>query len=239
MRTPTLRDGPGAGETDAFAASGFPAATPLRPRRRDLALGHHDRGAARDRRRRRAPVDRDDRGRRTLRIAPRAPTTPSCSTSPTSSRWCRRCSPRPRSCCSVPRWASALDEVIAQARSVLDGDAASDRRRGVPTQFTFLGDGWAYGIALEAALKMREAAQFWTEAYPQLEYRHGPIAIAEPGRAVWVFGTPAPGPCRPTSAPPGRSSSTTARPARRPDPGAPARGTSRRAAGLDPDRPAT
>ena len=37
---------------------------------------------------------------------------------------------------------------------------------------------------------MREAAQLWTEAYPQMEYRHGPIAIAEPGRAVWVFGRP-------------------------------------------------
>ena len=45
-------------------------------------------------------------------------------------------------------------------------------------QFTFLGHGWAYGVALEAALKMREAAQLWTESYPQLEYRHGPISIA-------------------------------------------------------------
>ncbi len=40
---------------------------------------------------------------------------------------------------------------------------------------------------------MREAAQLWTEAYPQLEYRHGPISIAQPGRAVWVFGSPAAG----------------------------------------------
>ena len=60
-------------------------------------------------------------------------------------------------------------------------------------QFTFLGSGWAYGVALEAGLKMREAAGLWTESYPQLEYRHGPIAIAQPGRAVWVFGTPADG----------------------------------------------
>jgi fructoselysine-6-P-deglycase FrlB-like protein len=60
-------------------------------------------------------------------------------------------------------------------------------------QFTFLGRGWAHGIAREAALKMREAAQRWTESYPQMEYRHGPISIAEPGRAVWVFGEPVPG----------------------------------------------
>jgi fructoselysine-6-P-deglycase FrlB-like protein len=26
-----------------------------------------------------------------------------------------------------------------------------------------------------------------------MEYRHGPVAIAEPGRAVWVFGRPVTG----------------------------------------------
>jgi fructoselysine-6-P-deglycase FrlB-like protein len=56
------------------------------------------------------------------------------------------------------------------------------------SQFTFLGQGWAHGVARGAALTMREAAQMWTESYPAMEYRHGPIAIAEPGRVVWVFG---------------------------------------------------
>ncbi|MEU9982460.1 sugar isomerase [Streptomyces sp. NPDC050856] len=55
-------------------------------------------------------------------------------------------------------------------------------------QWTFLGRGWAYGLALEAGLKMREAAGAWTEAYPAMEYRHGPIAITGPGRVTWVFG---------------------------------------------------
>lgn len=55
-------------------------------------------------------------------------------------------------------------------------------------QITFLGRGWAHGVAREAALKMREATQGWTEAYPTMEYRHGPIAIAAPGRLVWHFG---------------------------------------------------
>jgi fructoselysine-6-P-deglycase FrlB-like protein len=55
-------------------------------------------------------------------------------------------------------------------------------------QVTFLGRGWTLGIAQEAALKCREAAGFWTEAYPAMDYRHGPIAIAGPGRAVWAFG---------------------------------------------------
>ncbi|MFF0473416.1 SIS domain-containing protein [Streptomyces sp. NPDC004284] len=55
-------------------------------------------------------------------------------------------------------------------------------------QFTFLGSGWTYGLALEAGLKMREAAGAWTEAYPAMEYRHGPISITGPGRVAWLFG---------------------------------------------------
>lgn len=55
-------------------------------------------------------------------------------------------------------------------------------------QVTFLGRGWTVGLAHEAALKTREAAQFWAEAYPAMDYRHGPIAIAQAGRLVWSFG---------------------------------------------------
>ncbi|MCI3931473.1 SIS domain-containing protein [Streptomyces sp. AN091965] len=55
-------------------------------------------------------------------------------------------------------------------------------------QWTFLGRGWTYGLALEAGLKMREAAGAWTEAYPAMEYRHGPISITAPGRVAWMFG---------------------------------------------------
>ncbi|MFJ1709478.1 SIS domain-containing protein [Kitasatospora sp. NPDC088346] len=55
-------------------------------------------------------------------------------------------------------------------------------------QFTFLGSGWTYGLALEAGLKMREAAGAWTEAYPAMEYRHGPISVTGPGRVAWMFG---------------------------------------------------
>jgi fructoselysine-6-P-deglycase FrlB-like protein len=83
-----------------------------------------------------------------------------------------------------------LDHVLTQAAAILDDNAAFPSVIEDAGQFTFLGQGWAYGIALEAALKMREAAQLWTEAYPQMEYRHGPIAIAQPGRVVWVFGSP-------------------------------------------------
>ena len=55
-------------------------------------------------------------------------------------------------------------------------------------QFTFLGRGWTNGLALEAGLKMREAAGAWTESYPAMEYRHGPISITGPNRVAWMFG---------------------------------------------------
>ncbi|TXN29352.1 SIS domain-containing protein [Lacisediminihabitans profunda] len=54
--------------------------------------------------------------------------------------------------------------------------------------FVYLGSGWTYGLAQEAALKVREAAQAWSESYPLLDYRHGPIAVAHPGSLVWIFG---------------------------------------------------
>ncbi len=55
-------------------------------------------------------------------------------------------------------------------------------------QISFIGNGWTIGLAQEAALKTREAAQFWSEAYPSFDYRHGPMSIAQKGRATWAFG---------------------------------------------------
>jgi fructoselysine-6-P-deglycase FrlB-like protein len=55
-------------------------------------------------------------------------------------------------------------------------------------QVSFVGRGAAVGLTFEAALKTREAAQFWAESYPAMDYRHGPIAIAQPGRLVWSLG---------------------------------------------------
>lgn len=78
------------------------------------------------------------------------------------------------------------------------GNAVEDAKVAVDTQtpqdlvdaeqFTFLGRGWTYGLANEAALKMREAVQGWTESYPAKEYRHGPISIAGPNRVTWLIG---------------------------------------------------
>jgi fructoselysine-6-P-deglycase FrlB-like protein len=83
------------------------------------------------------------------------------------------------------------DRALSEVEDLLG--SAPDASLETTGQLTFLGHGWVHGLAREAALKMREAAQLWTESYPQLEYRHGPIAIAEPGRTVWVLGDPVPG----------------------------------------------
>ena len=54
----------------------------------------------------------------------------------------------------------------------------------------YLGRRWTTGLAHEAALKIREAAQAWSESCPALDYRHGPVAVAGPRSAVWVLGEP-------------------------------------------------
>jgi fructoselysine-6-P-deglycase FrlB-like protein len=81
-----------------------------------------------------------------------------------------------------------LSAVIDQARAVLAEPAP--RVLVEAEQLTCLGVGWTVGIAHEAALKMRESSQSWTESYPAMEYRHGPMSISAAGRAVWMFGTP-------------------------------------------------
>jgi fructoselysine-6-P-deglycase FrlB-like protein len=58
-------------------------------------------------------------------------------------------------------------------------------------RFTFLGRDWGVGLAYEAALKLRETAQAATEAYPAMEFRHGPISVVDSESVVWSLG-PAP-----------------------------------------------
>ena len=82
-----------------------------------------------------------------------------------------------------------MTPVARSAEEILDSplpEALTSAR-----QFTFLGTGWTFGLANEAALKLREAAGMWTESYPAMEYRHGPIAVTGPGSVVWLLG-PAP-----------------------------------------------
>jgi len=84
-----------------------------------------------------------------------------------------------------------LSGVVADASAALDTALPLEPAR--TEQVTFLGRGWTVGLAYEAALKCRESAAYWAEAYPAMDYRHGPISVAAPGRAVWAFGEVPPG----------------------------------------------
>jgi fructoselysine-6-P-deglycase FrlB-like protein len=79
-----------------------------------------------------------------------------------------------------------LEPVIAQAELAVNAPLPVD-----PTDhdhYVFLGRGWSVGLANEAALKLRETAQAWTESYPAMEFRHGPISVAGPRSVVWALG---------------------------------------------------
>jgi fructoselysine-6-P-deglycase FrlB-like protein len=78
------------------------------------------------------------------------------------------------------------DAVVADARTALK-TPLPDGLVGC-SQFTFLGRGGAVGLANDAGLTMREASLAWTEAYPAMEYRHGPISITTRGTATWMLG---------------------------------------------------
>jgi fructoselysine-6-P-deglycase FrlB-like protein len=79
-----------------------------------------------------------------------------------------------------------LGDLVAQGRTVL-GSPLPVGPDGID-HVVYLGHGWTHGLAQEAALKVREAAQAWSESYPALDYRHGPIAVAHPGSLVTMLG---------------------------------------------------
>ena len=180
------------GETDAFPASEYRVRPALRPCRGDLPLGDDDRGA------RRARADRAPTTAPTITAITVDGATPIAALADATSialavrrRAVGGADPLPdhgpgaaaRLARRGPRRASSPPAPAAVSSPL--PVAAGDVR-----QITFLGSGWAAAIAEEAALKCREAAGFWTESYPAMEYRHGPISVSGPGTVVWVFGDP-------------------------------------------------
>jgi fructoselysine-6-P-deglycase FrlB-like protein len=87
---------------------------------------------------------------------------------------------------------ASLDQDLGPAIAQADHAVAAELPAGLleRTQFTFLGSGWTVGLANEAALKLREACSAWAESYPAMEYRHGPISIADARSAVWFLSDP-------------------------------------------------
>ena len=79
-----------------------------------------------------------------------------------------------------------LSDVIAGTEAVLAEPLPIDP--SAYDHYVSLGVGWSVGLANEAALKLREAAQAWSESYPAMEFRHGPISVVRPGTVVWALG---------------------------------------------------
>ena len=180
-----LRESSGAGETDAFPASEFP---PTR---------HYDRLVA---------ITRSGTTTEVLQLLERIGDTPrSVITADAASP-----------AASIADAAVALgfaDErsvvqtrfattALALLRATLGEDLAvaiGDGERALVDPFepelagfehvVFLGHGWSAAIADEAALKLREATRTYSEAYPAMEYRHGPISLAGERTLVWILGS--------------------------------------------------
>jgi fructoselysine-6-P-deglycase FrlB-like protein len=87
---------------------------------------------------------------------------------------------------------ASLGQDLAPVLADADRALAAELPPGLEAraQFTFLGSGWAVGLANEAALKLREACSAWAESYPAMEYRHGPISVADAGSVVWFLSPP-------------------------------------------------
>ena len=79
-----------------------------------------------------------------------------------------------------------LESEARAAEAALSGELPQGLERF--GRFAFLGAGWTVGLASEAALKLREAAGAWSEAYPAMEYRHGPISANSADTLVWPVG---------------------------------------------------
>lgn len=97
---------------------------------------------------------------------------------------------------------SALCLLLAHCGWDVEASAATaDAFLGAPVpgevdaaeQFVFLGRGVAAALANEAALKLREVLGAWTESYPTMEYRHGPISAAGEHSLAWILDDAEPG----------------------------------------------
>jgi glucosamine--fructose-6-phosphate aminotransferase (isomerizing) len=79
-----------------------------------------------------------------------------------------------------------VDPVVADGQEALKAELPADP--AAIDHLVFLGTGWTVGLAHEAALKVREAAQAHSESYPARDFRHGPVAVAGPRSLVWSLG---------------------------------------------------
>ena len=79
----------------------------------------------------------------------------------------------------------AVESVLGNALLVEDLAVSLAER----TTFFYLGRGYDFAVALEAALKLKELSYLHAEAYAAGEMKHGPLALVEAGVVVVCFAT--------------------------------------------------
>lgn len=77
-----------------------------------------------------------------------------------------------------------LPDAVAQALSLRDEAQSLAAHLGHVEDVFALGRGFAYPVALEVALKLKEMAQVHAAAWSSADFRHGPIALVSPRNRV-------------------------------------------------------
>ena len=86
---------------------------------------------------------------------------------------------------ALRRMPDAVEQALAQDEAA--GEIAA-RCHGL-TQCVVLGRGYDYATALEWALKLKELAYVFADAYSAADFQHGPIALAAPGFPIFAVAT--------------------------------------------------
>ena len=90
------------------------------------------------------------------------------------------------------RTVSELANIPDKMREVLKQDAFIadfSKMFTYARNFIYLGRGYAYPVALEGALKLKEISYIHAEGYPAAEMKHGPIALIDAEMPVVVIAT--------------------------------------------------
>ncbi|MCX6359165.1 MAG: glutamine--fructose-6-phosphate transaminase (isomerizing) [Armatimonadetes bacterium] len=85
---------------------------------------------------------------------------------------------------ALARSLAALPEALAICLDRSGEVATVARALGAHSCFFYLGRGYDFAAATEAALKLKEISYIHAEAYAAGEMKHGPLALVEPGVAV-------------------------------------------------------
>jgi glucosamine--fructose-6-phosphate aminotransferase (isomerizing) len=88
-----------------------------------------------------------------------------------------------------------LDSIPEKVQKVLEKNKEIEALAEIfkdARNFLYLGRGYTFPVALEAALKLKEISYIHAEGYPAAEMKHGPIALIDEDMPVVVIATKGP-----------------------------------------------